>query len=203
MTDDGKSARGRRQGLTATALFVLVAGMVGLSFAAVPLYDMFCRVTGYGGTIQRADAGADRVLDQTITVRFDSTMSGSLPWNVSPEQTKLTLRIGETGEMIYVAENRSDKPTIGTSIFNVSPPAAGIYFNKIECFCFTEQPLGPGETADMPVVFFVDPEFANDKDTRGISEITLSYTFFAVEPDDEDKPKPVAAAPSGADKRPL
>jgi len=200
-TQAGRAAR--RQGLTAVALFALVAGMVGLSFAAVPLYDLFCRVTGYGGTVQRAEAGAGEILDKTVTVRFDSTMSAALPWTVRPEQTKLTLRIGETGTMVYLARNDSDRATVGTSSFNVSPPAAGVYFNKIECFCFTEQPLGAGESADMPVVFFVDPEFAEDKDTKGISEITLSYTFFPVETDGEEQPKPVAAAPERADRQPL
>ncbi|MEJ8571771.1 cytochrome c oxidase assembly protein [Microbaculum marinum] len=203
MSSEHKSSGNRRQKATALALFALVAGMVCLSFAAVPLYNMFCRVTGYGGTTQRAEAASDQVLDRTVTVRFDSNMSGSLPWSVKPEQTRLKLRIGETGTMVYVARNTSDAATIGTSTFNVSPPAAGYYFNKIQCFCFTEQPLGPNETADMPVVFFVDPAFAEDKDTRDLSEITLSYTFFPVEADGEDPARPVASVPDGSDKRPL
>lgn len=203
MIREDKSETGRKRGLTAIVLFALVAGMVGLSFAAVPLYSLFCSVTGYGGTTQRAEGGAERILDQTIVVRFDSTVSGDLPWTVKPEQTKLTLRIGETATMDYVAENRREAATVGTSTFNVSPPSAGIYFNKIECFCFTEQPLGAGETAEMPVVFYIDPEFAEDKDTRGISEITLSYTFFPADSDGADTTKPVAAVPSGTDRQPL
>jgi len=199
----GTPESGRRRGATALVLTVLVAGMVGLSFAAVPLYDMFCRVTGYGGTTQRADAGSDTVLDQEITVRFDATVSRDLPWAVTPQQTTLTLKIGETGQMIYVARNLGHENTIGTSTFNVSPPSAGIYFNKIECFCFTEQPLAADATSDMPVVFFVDPEFARDKDTRTIREITLSYAFFPDRDAMKDEPKPVAAAPKSADRQPL
>ena len=194
----------RRHRRTAGGLLLVVAGMVGLSFAAVPLYDLFCRVTGYGGTVQRAETGADRVLDRTVTIRFDSTVSGSLPWSVRPEQNTMTLRVGETGMVAYIARNRTDRSTAGTSTFNVSPPSAGIYFNKIECFCFTEQPLGPGGSVEMPVVFFVDPDFVDDKDTRGLSEITLSYTFFPIDTDGpETESKSVAVAPEGADRQPL
>ena len=197
-----KSARSR-QTRTAAVLFVLVAGMVGLSFAAVPLYNMFCRVTGYAGTTQRADQGSDEVLDQTITVRFDSTVAGDLPWKVKPQKSKLTLRIGETGQMIYVAQNLSQDATVGTSSYNVSPQSAGIFFNKIQCFCFTEQPVGPGATAELPVVFFVDPAIVEDKNTRNITEITLSYAFFPDKDAMKDDVKPVAAAIGGSDRQPL
>ncbi len=173
----GRSAR------TVLPLVALVFAMVGLSFAAVPLYDLFCRVTGYGGTTQRAEAASDEILDQTVTIRFDSTIAASLPWSVEPEEKTITLRVGETAKINYVAQSGSDLATVGTSTFNVSPPSAGLYFNKMECFCFTEQPLGPGESAEMPVVFFVDPEFARDKDTQGVSVITLSYAFYPVEQD--------------------
>jgi len=192
-----------RQALTAISLGVLVACMVGLSFAAVPLYDLFCRVTGYAGTTQRADQASDRVLDQTITVRFDSTVAGDLPWTVKPQQTTLTLRVGETGQMVYVANNLSQAATVGTSSFNVSPQSAGAFFNKIECFCFTEQPIGPDGTAELPVVFFVDPAIVEDKNTRNITEITLSYAFFPDKDAKKDDVKPVAAAPAGAEKQPL
>jgi cytochrome c oxidase assembly protein subunit 11 len=192
-----------RQAVTAISLGVLVACMVGLSFAAVPLYDLFCRVTGYAGTTQRADQGSDRVLDQTITVRFDSTVAGDLPWKVKPQQTTLTLKIGETGQMIYVAHNLSQEATVGTSSFNVSPQSAGAYFNKIECFCFTQQPIGSDATADLPVVFFVDPAIAEDKNTRNITEITLSYAFFPDKDAKKDDVKPVAAASAGAARQPL
>jgi len=199
----GDNRTPRRHAVTAISLFVLVAGMVGLSFAAVPLYNMFCRVTGYGGTVQRADQGADRVLENTVTIRFDSTVAGDLPWTVKPKQRKLTLKIGETGEMIYVAHNLSHEATVGTSSYNVSPASAGIYFNKIQCFCFTEQPLAADATSDMQVVFFVDPDFADDKDTKDITEITLSYAFFPDKDAEKANVKPVAAAPAGADKQPL
>ncbi len=201
----GRTNTGAGRGRTATAisLFALVAAMVGLSFAAVPLYNMFCRVTGYGGTTQRAEQGSDRVLDRTITVRFDATVAGDLPWKVRAQQTKLTLRIGETGQMIYVARNLGHADTVGTSTFNVSPPQAGIYFNKIQCFCFTEQPLAADATSDMAVVFFVDPAIVDDKDTRQITEITLSYAFFPDRDAEKAGTKPVAAAPSGADRQPL
>ncbi|MCT8970348.1 cytochrome c oxidase assembly protein [Microbaculum marinisediminis] len=196
---NGKKPVPRGHKATAYSLVVLVAVMVGLSYAAVPLYDLFCRVTGYGGTTQRADQGADRVLDQTITVRFDATVAGDLPWKVKPQQTTLTLNIGETGQMIYVARNLSHEGTVGTSSFNVSPAAAGIYFNKLECFCFTEQPLDADSTADMPVVFFVDPAIVDDKDTQRIGEITLSYAFFPDKDAKKAEVKPAAAAPTGAD----
>jgi cytochrome c oxidase assembly protein subunit 11 len=165
-----------------------------MAYAAVPLYQLFCQVTGYGGTTQRAEAASDTVLDRTITVRFDSNVAGSLPWSFRPERRTMTLRIGETGQLAYHARNLGADPTVGTSTFNVSPPAAGIYFNKIECFCFTEQPLAPGEDVEMPVVFFVDPAIVEDKNARGIGEITLSYTFYPVA-DGAAAEKPYAAVP--------
>ena len=194
-TEIGSGNGSGKRSRTVLPLVALVFAMVGLSFAAVPLYDLFCRVTGYGGTTQRAEASSGEILDRTVTIRFDSTIAASLPWSVEPEQKTITLKIGETAEMIYVAQSGSDLATVGTSTYNVSPPSAGLYFNKMECFCFTEQPLGPGDSADMPVVFFVDPEFARDKDTQSVSVITLSYAFYPVEQDvAEGAPKPLAAA---------
>jgi len=163
-----------------TALIVssVVAGMVAMSFAAVPAYRAFCQVTGWGGTTQRADAEAGRTLEREITVRFDATVSQGLPWVFKPEQPSQTLHIGETGLAFYEAENLTGKPITGRATFNVSPAKAGIYFKKIECFCFTEQTLQPGEKVSMPVTYFVDPALADDKNLDEVQTITLAYTFF-------------------------
>lgn len=164
-----------------TALIVssVVAGMVAMSFAAVPAYRAFCQVTGWGGTTQRAEAEAGRTLERQITVRFDATVSQGLPWTFKPEQPSQTLHIGETGLAFYEAENPTGKPITGRATFNVSPAKAGIYFKKIECFCFTEQTLQPGEKISMPVTYFVDPALADDKNLDEVQTITLAYTFFA------------------------
>ena len=163
---------------TAMIVASVVAGMVALSFAAVPAYQAFCQVTGWGGTTQRAEAEADRTLAREITVRFDGTVSQGLSWRFKPEQVSQTLRIGETGLAFYEAENLSSKPVSGRATFNVSPAKAGIYFQKIECFCFTEQTLQPGEKVSMPVTYFVDPGLADDKNLDEVQTITLAYTFF-------------------------
>ena len=172
MTENAKNKK--------TALIVsgVVLGMVGLSFASVPAYKAFCQVTGWGGTTQRAEAEADRTLARKITVRFDATVSQGLSWTFKPEQVSQTLHIGETGLAFYEAENFTDKPITGRATFNVSPAKAGIYFRKIECFCFTEQTLQPGEKVSMPVTYFVDPELASDKNLDEVQTITLAYTFF-------------------------
>ena len=156
-----------------------VAGMVGLSFAAVPLYQVFCQVTGFGGTTQRAEAVAGPVLERQMTVRFDANVGPGLAWDFQPVERQISLKVGEPGEMAYRVTNRSDRPSTGTAVFNVSPPVSGAYFAKIECFCFTEQTLQPGETVEMPVTFFVDPDIAENGDLNTIREITLSYTFYA------------------------
>lgn len=163
---------------TVVASVAVVVVMVGLSYAAVPLYDLFCRVTGFGGTTQRAEMAPSTVLAQSMTIRFDASVNRSLPWRFSPPAEPVTLPIGESGLAFYHVENVSDSPIIGTATFNVSPPQAGYYFNKIACFCFTEQELAPGEQADLPVTFFVDPEIVNDPELKGVKTITLSYTFF-------------------------
>jgi cytochrome c oxidase assembly protein subunit 11 len=168
-----------RNKLVAAALVCIVAGMAGMSFAAVPLYRLFCEVTGYGGTTQRAATGADRTLEREIIVRFDANVSG-LPWSFRPEAPQLHVKLGETSIMNFVAENTGGKPTLGTATFNVQPDTAGIYFNKIECFCFSEQPLKPGERIVMPVQFFVSPDLADDRQLAATRTITLSYTFFPV-----------------------
>jgi len=170
----------RRRG-TAIACVALVAGMVAMSFAAVPLYRLFCQVTGFGGTTQRAEAVAGPVLDRVMAVRFDANVGAGLPWDFRPVDRQVELKVGEQGQAVYRATNRSDRPTTGTATFNVSPPLAGAYFVKIECFCFTEQTLAPGQSVDMPVVFYVDPAIAEDSDVKNLATITLSYTFYPVE----------------------
>lgn len=175
-----------RHRVVALSLAGVVAGMLGLSYAAVPLYDLFCRVTGFGGTTQRAEQAPDKVLDRTINVRFDGNVAQGMPWHFRPVQNEVTLRIGESGLAFYVARNESATPVRGTATFNVTPEVAGYYFNKIDCFCFTEQELKPGQQIDMPLTFFVDPEIVEDPDTRDITEITLSYTFFPLEEESAD-----------------
>jgi len=183
----------RRQpniGLTAAACAVFVAGMVGMSFAAVPLYALFCQVTGYGGTTQRADAAPAATLDRAITVRFDANVGNGLGWSFRPQTRAVKVKLGEIGEAVYVAENRTRGVTTGSAVFNVAPGEAGAYFNKIACFCFTEQTLAAGERVEMPVTFFVDPAIAEDADLRGVNTITLSYTFYPA----AEAAKPLAAA---------
>lgn len=156
--------------------------MGGLAFASAPLYDAFCRVTGFGGTTQRAAQAPGVVSERTVTVRFDATASKDLPWRFKPAAATLEAKIGETQLAFYEAENRSDRPTYGVASYNVTPHKAGRYFSKIECFCFTEQTLDPGEAVDMPVLFYLDPELLDDPRMDDLTEITLSYTFFASEP---------------------
>ncbi len=169
----------------------LAAGMLGVAYAAVPLYALFCQVTGYGGTTQRVTKAADRVLDRKITVRFDANVNG-LDWVFEPVAQSVDVRIGESTLAFYRATNKSDRPLVGTASFNVSPDIAGSYFNKMECFCFKEQRLEPGQTIDMPVSFYVDPALVEDKDARRLTHITLSYTFFPV-----DRPAKAAEAVRG------
>lgn len=168
----------------------VVCGMIGLSFASVPLYDLFCRVTGYGGTTQQASVGSDVVLDRVMKIRFDASTNSALPWHFKPEQLEVRLQVGETGLAFYKAINNGDRPYIGTASFNVTPQKAGRYFNKIECFCFTEQRLNPGQEIDMPVTFFVDPEISEDPNLDDVTTITLSYTFFETEGDETDEETP-------------
>ena len=158
----------------------LVVSMLGLSYAAVPLYKIFCQVTGYAGTTQRAKAAPATASEKSMLVRFDANVSRDLDWQFKPVQRSLTLKIGEEKLAFYKAINTSNKPITGTATFNVTPAIAGSYFNKIACFCFTEQTLKPGESVDMPVSFFIDPDILTDPDTIDVKEITLSYTFFEV-----------------------
>ena len=187
---DTASPKANMRIVVACAAFVV--SMVGVSYAAVPLYQLFCQVTGYGGTTQRVEQMSDTILDRTIKVRFDSNVAAGLPWDFRPVQREVELRIGETVQIGYTAENKSDRATSGQATFNVTPMAAGAYFNKIQCFCFTENELKPGESMDMPVVFFVDPAIVDDPDAKDITTITLSYTFF---PHASEKPVAAAAEP--------
>ncbi len=159
----------------------IAVGMVGLAYASVPLYRLFCQVTGFGGTTQRAEAAPQQILDRKITVAFDGNVNASLSWEFKPEQTSQTVRIGEQSLAFYKAHNTSSRTVTGTATFNVTPVQAGAYFSKIQCFCFTEQTLAPGQTVDMPVTYFVDPDIVNDPDMKSVDTITLSYTFYAVD----------------------
>jgi cytochrome c oxidase assembly protein subunit 11 len=160
------------------ALFALA--MLGLAFASVPLYRAFCQVTGFGGTTQKAEAAPGAVAGQ-IGVRFDANIDPALPWKFEPVQETVRIHPGARTTIYYEATNYTARSTTGQAIFNVTPEIAGKYFSKIECFCFTEQTLKPGETVKMPVIFFVDPKLRDDPDTKHIDEITLSYTFYPVE----------------------
>jgi cytochrome c oxidase assembly protein subunit 11 len=174
------------------ACSAFVASMLGVSYAAVPLYELFCQVTGYGGTIQRAEQLSDTILDRKIKIRFDANVASGLPWDFKPVEREVEVRIGETVQIAYTAQNISEAPTFGQATFNVTPMAAGAYFNKVQCFCFTETELKPGEQMEMPVLFFVDPAIVEAAETQNIDAITLSYTFF---PHETEKPVAAAAEP--------
>ena len=158
----------------------IVLGMVGLSYAAVPLYQLFCQVTGFGGTTQVSAGNVNGIIDREMSVRFDSNISSDLQWTVKPAAT-MTDKIGVVQVVNYVATNTSDVEITATAAFNVAPDIAGAYFNKIECFCFTEQTLAPGESVEMPVTFFLDPDLDGVPELDTVREITLSYTFFNVD----------------------
>ena len=164
--------------LVAFTLLGVIGGMLGLSFAAVPLYRIFCQITGYGGT-PRIDAGASPgVVDRTITIRFNADVHSGMPWKFAPVQKEVTLRLGEEAVAFYAARNPTDRPITGVSTYNVSPDKAGRYFHKTACFCFDEQTLVPGQEMSFPLSFWVDPAILNDPDARNLRTITLSYTFF-------------------------
>ena len=171
----------RAKGATALVLVSVVAGMAGLSFAAVPLYRIFCQVTGFAGTTQTAVVAPAEVLDRVVTVRFNADIGRRLPWRFRPDQGPIEVLVGEQGLAYFTATNNSDENVTGHAVFNVTPPKAGRYFTKVQCFCFDKQVLGPGETARMAVTFFVDPEIADDPNLDDVSTITLSYTFFRTE----------------------
>lgn len=170
----------------ALKLLGLVAVMLSLSFASVPLYDWFCRVTGYGGTPLASDAASDTILDQTIKVRFDASLARDMPWEFKPVDKEVEIKIGETGLAFYEAYNPTDRPVAGTANFNVTPYSAGQYFIKIDCFCFEEQILEPGQRVDMPVTYYVDPGIIDDAEAKYAHTITLSYTFHEIDLPEED-----------------
>lgn len=177
MTD--LATRNRRSAAYAGVLALL---MVALGFAAVPLYRLFCQVTGFAGTTMRAtEADLPKMVAGEIAIRFDANVAQGLAWKFGPEQSVQKIAIGARDMAFYYAENRTNRPLTGRATFNVTPEQAGKYFNKIQCFCFTEQTLKPGERVRMPVTFFVDPEILKDPDTKDIQQITLSYTFYPVD----------------------
>jgi cytochrome c oxidase assembly protein subunit 11 len=181
----------RRDVMIAAGCGVFVAAMVGAAYAAVPLYNMFCRATGFGGTTQVSTSAPAHELGRELTVRFDSNVAAGLPWKFVPEQNSIRLHIGEVATVRYKVINEAARTITAQASYNVTPTTVGAYFDKINCFCFTEQTLQPGETREMTVVFYVDPEIVNDRDQDPLNTITLSYTFYRL-PDSE---RPVAEAP--------
>jgi cytochrome c oxidase assembly protein subunit 11 len=180
-----------RDALVAAICGFVVVLMVGASYAAVPFYNWFCRATGFNGTTQVATSAPTAApLSRKIAVRFDSNVAGGLPWKFEPEQTEIEVRIGQVVTVYYTVTNQSARTTTGQAAYNVAPLTVGAYFQKINCFCFTEQTMAPGEKREMPVVFYVDPSIVNDSDNEGLNTITLSYTFYPVR---EPAPQPVAA----------
>ncbi len=184
-------ARRRRDLLVAGACGAFAAAMVGMAYAAVPLYDWFCRTTGFAGTPIVAKAAPGNVLERTITVRLDANIAGGLPWRFVPEQNTVQVRIGDVLTVNYLVINESARETVGNATYNVSPPTVGAYFHKISCFCFTEQRLKPGEKREMPVVFFIDPKLVADAEHDNLNTITLSYTMYRVRP---SEPRQVGSA---------
>jgi cytochrome c oxidase assembly protein subunit 11 len=172
--------RGSNRQVVLVCLTALLT-MGAMTWAAVPLYRIFCQVTGFGGTTQRAEVAPGVAGERVIAVRFDANTAASLPWSFHPEQLEMNVKLGEQNLAFYRAASRSSDETMGSAIFNVTPAEAGAYFNKIQCFCFNEQRLKPGETVDMPVVFFIDPKIEQDPDLRTLTTITLSYTFYPAE----------------------
>ena len=184
----------RSNRLVAALCLAFFGSMIGVAYAAVPLYQLFCQMTGYGGTTQRVEQYSDRILDRRIKIRFDANVSGGLPWDFQPVQRVIDIRIGETAQASYRATNLFNGPAAGRATFNVTPEIAGSYFNKVECFCFTDTELKPGETMEMPVVFYVDPDIVDQPELTNVETITLSYTFFPI-----DAAEPVASAPKAVE----
>lgn len=189
MGQAGSGRKGRNNAAVVLMCLAFVGGMGAMTAAAVPLYNLFCKVTGYNGTTQRVEQYSETILDKTMNVTFDANTSSGLNWEFKAARP-ITPKIGETVQVSFTATNRSSQPTTGTAVFNVTPMEAGAYFNKVQCFCFTETTLQPGETLEMPVVFFIDPEVTKAEETKDIGTITLSYTFYPSTPG-----KPVAALP--------
>ena len=178
----------RRDIILAAGCGVFVAAMVGLAYASVPFYDWFCRATGFGGRPQIATSAPKGTSARTVSVRFDANVAGGLPWRFEPEQNSIDVKLGDVVTVNFVATNLSARETLGQAAYNVAPATTGSYFQKINCFCFTEQRLGPGEKREMPVVFYVDPSLAKDAELDDLNTITLSYSFYPV----REQTKPVA-----------
>lgn len=178
------SAIAKKNNRLAIIAVSVVLGMVGLAYASVPLYNLFCKVTGYGGTTQRAEMFDAQVIDRDMKVRFVANVHRDMPWDFKPQQGTQQLKVGEQGLAYFEAHNPTNQTIVGTATYNVAPHKAGLYFAKVECFCFTEQVLKPGETVVMPVVYFIDPLIEEDRNLNEVTEVTLSYTFFVM--DDED-----------------
>ena len=178
MTEATRSQPRRRNGATVLLLASVVAGMVGLSFASVPLYRLFCQATGFGGTTQRVAAAPHEEATAVVTIRFDAETAPDLGWEFRPLQSAVTVHPGEERQIFYRAVNKTAEPLTGTATYNVTPAKAGIYFDKLQCFCFTEERLAAGQSTDMGVVFFVDPDILTDPNTSDVHSITLSYTMF-------------------------
>ena len=187
-TSTRQSRARRRDVIVAAACGAFVAGMVGMAYASVPLYDWFCRTTGFGGRTQVATGAPAQTLGRKITVRFDANVSGGLPWRFEPEQNSIEVRLGEVVTVNYVVTNLAARTTTGLAAYNVAPGTVGAYFQKINCFCFTEQRFAPGERREMAVVFYVDPALAKDWEQDDLNTITLSYSFYPV----REPPRPVA-----------
>jgi cytochrome c oxidase assembly protein subunit 11 len=181
----------RRDVLIAACCGAVAAGMVGAAYAAVPFYNWFCRTTGFGGTTQVSEKAPDHVLGRTLTIRFDSNVMPGLPWKFQPEQNEIQVRIGEVATVHYKVINQAAREVAGQASYNVTPPTVGAYFNKINCFCFTEQRLKAGEAREMAVVFYIDPSIVKDRDQNDLNTITLSYTFYR----QREPERPVAEAP--------
>ena len=196
MTTQRTEPNRRRDLLVAATCGFFAAGMVGMAYAAVPLYDWFCRTTGFAGTPVVAKAAPERALDRKVIVRFDANVAAGLPWRFVPEQNSIEVRVGEVVTVNYMVVNQSARETVGNASYNVSPPTVGAYFSKINCFCFTEQRLKGGEKREMPVVFFIDPKLVEDAEHDGLNTITLSYTMYRVR---QSEPQTVGSA--GANPR--
>ena len=191
-----RKALARRNARIGLICAVVFAGMVGAAYASVPLYRAFCQVTGFDGTVRKAEAAPTQVLDRTLTIRFDANVR-NLPWEFRPDQVSQEVKIGDTGLAFFRVTNNGKAPITGRATYGVTPEQAGLYFQKLECFCFSEQTVQPGATMEFPVVYFVDPRYATDPETRGGQEITLSYTFFPVEDQLAQAPSPLGEAAPG------
>ena len=191
--------RRARRARVAVLCAVLAFGMVGAAFAAVPLYRAFCQLTGFDGTVRRATSAPTVQLDRKVRISFDTNVNG-VPWSFEPEEPQVEVKIGATGMAYFKVTNNSDRPVTGRAVYNVVPEQAGAYFQKLECFCFTEQTLQPRQTMEFPMIFFVDPGFVKDRDTQKFTDIALSYTFFPAEPAKAGATatKTTAAAPAAA-----